>query len=169
MLSGDTAAYDLAAALLEAARVRLAASAAGEPDRVCVVPGAIAWDDCECGQLAVAVDQIYLSDQIVGEQASLATSTCAAAYMVVDVVVQVVRCAPQPVGMDTAVSCVALDAAARTVATDASAVLLAVACKLAEMEDTDEIAGHLVRAQRGVGPAGACVGSEVRASAALRR
>lgn len=165
MLTGPSAFYTVASEILEAASDRLAETTAGRPDRMCVVDGEIAWDNCECGLLAVALSRIYLSAAFPTELVTV--SVCDAPWAVGDLVVQTLRCAPQPAGQDLAPSCAALDASAQTVIADAYAVLAAVACRLGELRDADDIVDYLIRPQNAAGPAGRCVGSELRVSVAV--
>ncbi len=97
------------------------------PTRVGVVPGAIAWDDCDP-----------------------------------DMVVQIVRCAPEPQGGETAPSVAALEASAREVIADATAVMCATIDVLNALSTSGDIYDFMMRGQMFVGPAGACVGSELQ-------
>lgn len=153
--------HTVAQALVDAVKDRLVNTAAGVPARACVVPGAIAWDACECGQLAVALDRMYTSDRFPEE--TFAVQPCNAAYLVGEFVIQVIRCAPNPEGMDTTVSCPRLEASAQTVSLDAFETLTAVICTLRDMRTANEIDDYQVRPLSMQGPEGGCVGSEMRA------
>jgi hypothetical protein len=163
----STTFHEVAQALVDAVKARLINTAAGIPVRACVVPGAIAWDACECGQLAVALDRMYLSDRFPAED--FASSPCDAPYLVGDLVVQVIRCAPNPEGMDTTVSCDRLESSAQTVSIDAYEALTAVICTLRDMRTAGEIDDYLVRPLSMQGPEGGCAGSELRALVAVTR
>lgn len=169
MLTGVTAFYDICVMILDAVKAKLTELNLDIPGRACVVPGAIAWDDCECdgGQLAVAVVRQFFSESIPNEQGEIVgVGGCPSPYVVAEIVVQIIRCAPQPVGQAMAPTCAALDTAAQGVIKDAYAVLNGTACRLAEEVDED-IAGYLVTDHPYVGPEGSCVGSELHVLVAL--
>jgi hypothetical protein len=134
--------------------------------RACVVPGAaIAWDDC-CGQLAVAVSRTYLSDNFplefaAGPQQLGAGSPCGPAWLVAELAVQVVRCAPTLDDAGNPPSCIALDTSAQETLADAWLVRRAVTCRLAQLADVDQLVDYRVGAQLLLGPEGACVGSQL--------
>jgi hypothetical protein len=164
MISGELKWYTVAE------RLRLAAHAelTDTPDRSGVVPGAIAWDACDCGMLAVSVAQVYLSETFPDPQ-TVKAGNCDAPFEVAELVVQIIRCAPNPEGQDLYPSVAALDASARQVARDAYEVLKGVSVELCEMNNDREIYDHLIRPQPMQGPSGGCVGSELRALVALPR
>lgn len=168
LISGVLRWYTVAETLRAAAYTAMAASPVGPPDRSCVVPGAIAWDECDCGLLAVAVARTYYSDAFPTEQTEkVGAGSCRPAWDVAEIVIQAIRCAPSPQGQDLFVECPALDASAREVATDAAVVKSAMSLKLCQMEDGNEIIDYLVQGQTIEGPQGGCVGSELRVLVAL--
>ncbi|HEX9248497.1 MAG TPA: hypothetical protein VF856_03310 [Gemmatimonadaceae bacterium] len=131
------------------------------PTRVGVVPGAIAWDDCDqCGLLALASARNFLSDQFPIELT--VTTADQGAVLCADMVVQIVRCAPEPQGGETAPSVAALEASAREVIADATAVMCATIDVLNALSTSGDIYDFMMRGQMFVGPAGACVGSELQ-------
>lgn len=155
-------------ALLECVRVALAATAAGQPDRVCEVAGELAWDDCDCGVLAVGVDRLYPS-RVFPQEASAAdfASGCQLPFLVADLTVTVLRCAPGPDRAGGSPSCPALDTAARTWLVDADAVRRSTACCVADLRAADTVAEFTLRDQIPLGPEGGCVGSAYHLSVAL--
>lgn len=152
--------------------VRLAIEAgitANPPARSSVVPGAIAWDACDCGLLALSVARIYLSDAFPAPLSARAGG-CDAAWEVAEVVVQLIRCAPNPASLeDPSPTVAALDASAQGVLTDAYDLLLAVSVKLCEMKAAREITDFFLNPLTSQGPAGGCVGNELRFLVALPR
>lgn len=159
----ETALTTVVPGLLECVRVGLAATEAGAPDRVCEVPGQLAWDGCECGTLAVTVDRIFQSatfPQPAGDNELAAQ--CASAYLAVDATVTVLRCAPNPQGTALAPTCTALDAAALAWFIDMDAVRSALACCLLDMRTADTIVEFVLRDTVPAGPQGGCVGSDTR-------
>lgn len=168
LISGELRWYTVAETLRAAAYTAMAESSVGAPNRSCVVPGTIAWDECDCGLLAVSVARTYYSDNFPGEQAEkVGAGSCRPAWDVAEIVVQAIRCAPSPQGQDLSPTCTALDASAREVATDAAVVKSAVSLELCRMEDGNEIIDYLVQGQTVQGPQGGCVGSELRVLVAL--
>lgn len=169
MLTGPFAFYSVMTDLLETLRVRLADTVAGVPERLCVVPGEIAWDGCECGQLAISLSRVYLSESFPAE-VSLhhAASQCNHPYVVGTMAAQLVRCAPTVQGDELVVSCAALDESAQVVVSDMYQMLTGVARRLCELTELDTIDNYIIREQISVGPQGMCVGSELRFSVCLR-
>lgn len=155
--------YTVLNELLTEVNTRLGDTAAGQPARVCVYPGLIAWDDCDCGQLAGSITRIFLSDNFplpyTGRGAGETTS-CTPAYKVAEMVVSLMRCAPQPLGDALAPTCEALDAAAQTWATDSGVALAGVLCKLEDLKDDGVITDYRIDNQIPAGPEGACVGTD---------
>jgi hypothetical protein len=169
MISGPLAFHTVASRVLTA--VEDALEAAGNPvQRSCVVNGAIAWDECDCGLLAVAVGRQYLSNSFPSPLTDTDSSQCGAAWLVADLVLQVIRCAPSPQNGAFSPSCDALDGSAQEVITDAWYVMETVPCLLESMkEDTREIIDYLVRTLTPQGPQGGCVGSELVFTVGVRR
>jgi hypothetical protein len=164
VITGELKWYTVAATLEGAVHEALT----DKPDRHGVVPGAIAWDACDCGMLAVSIAQVYPSETFPAPQAAK-VGACDAPYEVGEVVVQVIRCAPNAEGQSLYPTTAALDASARQVARDAYEALRAVSIRLCEMNDARDISDFLVRPQVTQGPQGGCVGSELRALVSLMR
>lgn len=156
--------YQVLNGLLIEVNTRLIATAAGQPARMCVYPGLIAWDECDCGQLAGAISRIYLSDNFPLPHTGRGqgeTTSCHPAYKVAECVVSLMRCAPSPATNAIAPTCEALDAAAQTWAIDADVALAGVLCKLEDYKDDGTIIDYRVDNQMPAGPEGACVGTDV--------
>lgn len=164
MISGELKWYTVASRLEQAAYNALTDT----PDRHGVVPGAIAWDACDCGMLAVSVAQVYPSEDFPAPQAA-PVGACQAPWEVAEVVVQIIRCAPNAEGQSLYPTAAALDASAQQVARDAHQALTAVSLKLCEMNEARDIADYVVRPQVAQGPQGGCVGTELRALVSLPR
>lgn len=160
--------YQVAENLRECVHNRLATTPAGAPDRSCVISGAIAWDDCECGQFVVSIGQSYFSSNFPA-QGSLANAPgnrrCGPPILVVQYTLSILRCAP--IGGDDLdpPTCAALDEAARIAEYDAWAVRFGAHCCLSawsKCNDPDvSISDFEYRGQARVGPEGACQGSEL--------
>lgn len=166
MITGELKWYIVAARIRDAVYAELTT----KPDRSGVVPGAIAWDACDCGMLAVSVARVYPSERFPDELTSRdAAVGCDVAWEVGEIVIQVIRCAPNPENQDLWPSVAALDESAREVSRDAYETLLATSAVLCQMQDARDIVDHMIRPQEAQGPSGGCVGSELRALVGLRR
>lgn len=164
MITGPLKWYTVASTLEQAVYAELAAN---PPDRHSVVPGAIAWDACDCGLLAVSVARVYLSDAF---PQPLATATaCKAAWDVAEVVAQLIRCAPNPDDQTLVPTVADLDASAQEILTDAYGLLKAVSVKLCEMKADRDIIDFFLNPLTAQGPSGGCVGNELRFLVGLPR
>lgn len=173
MYRGPLAFHQLAQLLVTNVEAVLAASLGGPVDRACVVPGEVAWDGCDCGMLAVAIRRWGLSDDFpqngIGEGTQRATP-CDAPWLVAELRIQVVRCAPSPDGTALlTVPCSDLDAAAEVLTSDAYITLTEVISTLCELRADEQILDYVLGTQETIGPAGGCVGSELVAFVAVDR
>lgn len=164
MITGPTKWYQVAEALRSAVHAELTT----EPARSGVVPAAIAWDECDCGILAVSVAQVFLSESFP-DQVGRPFGNCDAPYEVGEFVIQVVRCAPNPEDQLTAPTVAELDASAQEVLRDAYEMLKGASVKLCEMKRDRDISDFLLRPLTAQGPSGGCVGNELRFYASLFR
>lgn len=158
--------YVVAAALRDAVYAGLSP----QPCRYGVVPGAIAWDDCDCGALYVTVLRTFLSDTFPEILEAPVGIGCDATQEVAEIVLQVLRCAPNPgAPAELAPAEDALDASARQLASDTFNTMAAVSLELCTMKDADEILDFLLMETTAVGQDGGCVGLELHVLAALPR
>jgi len=164
MISGELKWYTVA----ERLRAAIHAALTIKPARSGVVPGAIAWDACDCGMLAVSVGPVYPSENFPAQQVAR-VGGCDAPWEVGEIIIQLIRCAPNPVGQQLYPPVAALDASAQEVRRDAYQVLLATSRELCAMDAAREISDFLVRPQNTQGPLGGCVGTELRALVSLPR
>jgi len=162
VITGDLKWYTVASRLEAAVYEALT----DEPQRHGVVPGAIAWDACDCGMLAVSIAQVYPSEEFPVPQTA-PFGACQAPWEVAEVIVQIIRCAPNPEGQSLYPSTEAQDSSAQQVARDAYETLRAVSLELCDMNETRDIADYLIRPQVAQGPQGGCVGTELRALVSL--
>lgn len=165
MITGPLKWYTVAETLRQAVHAELTTT----PQRSGVVPGQIAWDECDCGLLAVSVGQIYLTETFPEPLSRRVGNACDAPWEAAEIVVQVVRCAPNPDDPTFAPATAELDASAREVLTDAYEMMRALSLKLCEMNAARDIADFILRPLTAQGPAGGCVGNEVRAIVSLSR
>ena len=141
-----------------------------KPARSGVVPGAIAWDECDCGLLAVTYDQIYPSE-VFPDLLVNPSGNCDASIEAAELVIQLIRCAP---GVDDgngpfAPSVEALDASAREIYRDAYEVITSSREILCQMQEDNDIYAFLLRPLTTQGPSGECVGVELRVFVGLLR
>lgn len=164
MISGDDK-WNQVATLLNNA---VYAALTNKPDRSGVVPGAIAWDDCQCGLLATAWAQNFLSDNFP-EQVNQVTGNCGPAWDVSEFVIQIVRCAPSPDSAANAPSTLSLASAALLMDQDGNQMQRAVSVLLCQLKEDYSIVEYFINPRTPQGPDGACVGSELRVLVALPR
>lgn len=152
----------------ETVRLAVMADLSVLPDRSSVVPGAIAWDECDCGLLALSVARVYLSDDFPNPLTTR-VGACDAAWEVAEVVAQLIRCAPNPEADDLAPTVAALDASAQEILRDAYELLKSVTVELCELKADGSIIDFFVNPLTAQGPSGGCVGNELRFLVALAR
>lgn len=156
--------YTIAESLRSCAMVRLAMTTGGVPNRSCVVPGEVAWDECQCGMLAVSIRRLYSSRVFPGDASQDGEfGACDIPYTVIEYAITIARCVAVTDDAGNPPPCSALDSAAQIWAEDAMAVRNGVGCCLADMIDANTIAEYTLEEQVSVGPAGGCVGSELKA------
>lgn len=172
MFQGSTAFYDVSKILLTNVHQALLTTPQGSVDRACVVPGEFVWDACECGTLAVSQRRFFLSDEFpedaVGRGVTR-TTPCDLPFLIAEIVVAIVRCAPQPPNGELAPTCVALDAAAQVLLSDAYVVLTETVRTLCELTTNDDIIDYVISDQTTRGPDGSCVGTEIVAHVGVPR
>jgi hypothetical protein len=165
LITGPLKWYTVASALEQAVYAELTT----KPDRHGVVPGAIAWDECDCGLLAVSVARIFLTETFPDELSRRIGNACDAPYEVGEIVIQVIRCVPGADGQALAPTVAELDASAQEILQDAYEMLKAVSVKLCQMNDARDISDFMLRPLTAQGPTGVCGGNELRAYVALLR
>jgi hypothetical protein len=142
-----------------------------KPCRYGVVPGLVAWDDCSCGILATTW-AITMASEVFPQEKVDITGNCDAPWEVMEIAVQVIRCAPSPPvnnSKQLAPTVAALSAAARQMDIDGTQMIRAVSVLLCGMKDDYDIVDFMVNRLSALGPEGGCVGSELRALVALPR
>lgn len=165
MITGELKWYTVATRLRDAVYAELTT----KPSRSGVVPGQIAWDECDCGLLAVSVAQVFLTETFPDQLARKVSNSCDAPYEVGEFVIQVVRCAPNPDDPMNAPTVAELDTSAQEILRDAYEILKGTSELLCEMNRDREISDFMLRPLTAQGPSGGCVGNELRAYVALRR
>lgn len=171
------AVYDLAAKIRDCILPFLEGTSQGIPNRVCITTGEIAWDDCECGQLAISAQTKNEANGPNDPRSGSATPArppCGPPLMQFDYLISMTRCAPSGAedseGNPLPPTCAQLDEAARIAIEDAWAVMAGVVCCLNEAVTTRLPNGtklfhyFIVGTQTFVGPQGMCQGSELPVS-----
>jgi hypothetical protein len=130
--------------------------------RACLlVPGAIAADGCDCGQLALSINRIFQSNTLpVEATVDESAAACPPPILAATVTVSLFRCAPSPDDMGNPPPCDALLASAIAWDTDVATIRRALACHLAALAEQDRIVGYVIGATLPVGPEGACLGAD---------
>lgn len=165
MITGDDRWWQVAGRVVTAVNTELTV----KPQRAGVVPGAVAWDACDCGLLAVSWALSYPSDSFPTEQSNV-VGNCDSVWEVAEFLVQVIRCAPNPTDTVAGFPTVqALSDSARLLDTDGNQTARAVAVLLCTMKENAEIADSMVTRRTPQGPEGGCVGIEQRFLVALPR
>lgn len=133
----DVRAFAIAQRLLDCALDRLADTPSDVPPRACVITGPIAWDDCECGQLVVAITDSFTSSNFPTPSASTAasfgTGRCGEPILGYTLTISMLRCVPVGNEQGNPPSCNELAASALTSVQDASAVSAGILCCLSGM------------------------------------
>lgn len=164
--------YDIAVKIKECIEPWLEATTTGLPERSCVTAGEIAWDECECGQLIVSMQNNFEGSNT--NTPRVATETpgrreCGPPLFVGNYLVSMLRCAPD----GNPPSCDELEKAARIAAEDAWAVRAGIICCLSSAikdrlpNGTKLYVDFTIGQQNFVGPQGLCMGSEVPVSVAI--
>jgi hypothetical protein len=133
--------------------------------RTCLlVPGNIAWDGCECGQLALTIQRTYPSQKFPADASEdPILGGCRDGPKAVQALASITRCVsgitdgvpPRPP------TCAALYADALVQQADAFALDRAVRCCLKAFNDNHVIWNYRVGGINFVGPDGGCAGSEL--------
>lgn len=145
--------------ILDCVNAAVSATTAGPPQRACVVPGEVVWDDCTCGMLAVNWRVVGRSDVFPSSSADTSQSNCLSRYVTVQVGVTMLRCAAGPDADADMPTCAALSQDAFTMTADMVAIRQALSCCLATMYDARDIADYAIGTTLAQGPAGGCDGS----------
>jgi hypothetical protein len=163
------AGFELAKHLRDCITPYLAGTTSGTPARVCVTTGEIAWDDCECGQLAVSLTNQFESATFPTPwdgTGNAGARKCGPPLFVFQYTVSMVRCSPAGDDAGNPPPCDAISAAARVTVEDAWAVRAGLMCCLCagstrQPDGTKLFESYWLGPQNEVGPGGMCQGSEI--------
>lgn len=159
MMFGRDALWGVLTSLRECAYEGMASTPAGPPGRSCVVPGAIVWDDCTCGLLAVSWQLMGSGSTFPVISADTSQTNCVNRITTVMVTIASLRCAASPDSNGNAPECSELEADALQLLSDSVAVRDAVLCCVRGMYDDHVIADFAIGQSLPAGPEGACDGS----------
>lgn len=153
----------------------LETTSTGLPERACVISGELAWDECECGQLTVAVLNEFESVDTNIPRSGTETPgrrSCGPPLYTINYMVTMLRCAPTGTNTEPP-TCDELEAFERMTTEDAWAVRAGVICCLDEAISTRLPNGtklyrdFVVGTQTRIGPQGACGGSQLPVSVTI--
>lgn len=160
----STSVYDALSALPAAVNTALAATPAGQVNRVVFSPGAeLAWDECDCGQLALVINRRYPSRTFPQDSSDNVLGECDDIGWVIDCKLSIVRCTPGPDDNGDPPTPAAMLAAWQTQESDAYTIRNVVRCYLQAIVTSTPrlIANFIVNDQPSVGPLGNCAGTEL--------
>lgn len=131
-------------------------------DRTCLmVPGGIAWDECDCGQLAQTVTSVVASNNFPTAAGDTPQTPCGPNQLVVNVTLSLVRCVHGPGDSGESPACSDLLSDALQLERDRFVARRELRCFLKDLYDRDLLTGFLIGSATSVGPEGQCAGIEV--------
>lgn len=130
--------------------------------------GEVAWDDCQCGTLALTVLRRYTSREFPVDTSQQRRGNCDTGYIVADCQLSIVRCVPI-VGDDsdnalaTPPKTVDIQNATQKMFIDEYYAWQALSCMLNSMYDASppQVAEYLVSDATSLGPQGGCAGTVI--------
>lgn len=137
-------------------------SPAGQPQRYCsIVPGQIAWDDCQCGQLAQSIGDDYPSTTFPAPAIDTRQQPCGPGLIVTQVTLSLTRCIPVPGDNGRPPRCDKLLEASEILLWDKWLARRAITCCLLDMRHNGQLLDFAVGTATVVGPEGQCAGFEL--------
>ena len=158
---------DVTAALLAGVLAELVAVGAEAPDRACVVPGDLAWDECECGLLAVRWTGNSYGQTVTSNAADI-DGGCGLPYVNVGINVVLLRCVAGPQTGGDPPTCEQLSTAAAILHRDVFAMEKAIATVVVDLLDSGAIIGFALNGQSPTGPQGNCVGTSYNLTVGIK-
>lgn len=155
-----TIAFNVASQIVSGVGAALISSLDGPVNREVVTFGSIVADDCDCGQLAVGINNVFESNSFPASDAGIGTN-CPGPYIAVNMTVSILRCVPSPDDNGEGPTPAQLSLAAQEALDDAFIVRETTRCILATMYDTGMIAEFVVGTQTMTEPQGGCGGSDL--------
>lgn len=146
-------------------RGELESTEGGVPQRFAlIVPGSIAWDNCDCGQFAQSITSVVSSRGFPTPATDVPVAPCGHPEAVVSVTVSLLRCVPNVDDRGNAPDVSKLLAAARVIEEDRQALRRALGVYLQDLRRAYKITNYTIGAAQSVGPEGMCGGIEVNYS-----
>lgn len=164
------AAFTLAEHLRDCILPYLEMTTLGIPDRVCLTTGEVAWDDCECGQLAVSWMGNFDTEVFPAPwdgTSNAGSRKCGPALFAYQFNISMLRCAPVGGENGAPPPCDAINAATRITAEDAWAVRTGLMCCMCTGTTRDPVTSvklferFWAGPQLPAGPDGGCQGSQI--------
>lgn len=121
-----------------------------------IVPGELAWDECECGLFAIQWQSISYTQAFPNPTQRL--SDGCRPFVALALQLTVLRCAPNPGTHGEAPSADALTAATWVQLDDAEALLTGTSAAGKVLDDANQILQYALAAVTPLGPQGGCVG-----------
>jgi hypothetical protein len=149
--------YVVASRILSSVEQQIMLTPAGIPakSRICVVPGTLAWDECECGLLAVEWIGAQYAD--TPPTPAVQRDSGCRSYVFGTFKVTMARCVPGPQAEGRPPKCAQLDAAAQAQFDDALAMLKGSTLAMQSLSDDNTILGFDMNGVVPQGPEGGCV------------
>jgi len=145
-------------AILASVRGKLTQTPSGWPvsAQSYLVPGQLAWDNCECGLLAIEWQSASYTAVFPTPHQQLADGC--KPYLALQLLVTVLRCAPSPNVNGDAPSPQSLQDAAIVNLDDIEALLMGTAQAVQTLDDSNMILQYALGSVNPAGPQGGCVG-----------
>lgn len=146
----------------QSVRDLLITTGCGDVNRAClIVPGEIAWDECDCGQLAQTITQTYPSNNFPVAATDQRQTPCGPQMLVITVQASIVRCVPIINDNGAPPTCVSLEDAAIQLECDRHVLRQGITCYLRELRNNYRIHDFTVGSATSIGPQGACAGVDL--------
>lgn len=130
--------------------------------RACyVVAGQVAWDECDCGQLAQSITSVVPTSSPPTPATDTRHTACGPGMVLVNVTLSLVRCVPTINENGIPPSCDVLDDAGVCLERDRHDARVGVSCYLRDLRRTYRVLEFGVGAATTVGPQGMCGGVEL--------
>lgn len=154
--------FTIATTILECVNDRIVVTGGlPEFERVCVVPGEIAWDACDCGQLTINNPSQFSSNIFPTPIPGGDQTQCGAPVIASTFNITALRCSPSSDRSGHPPTCSQLQNAAELLYKDKYYMRAAAICCLAELQRTHVIEMYTVGTVIETGPRGGCVGAEM--------
>lgn len=158
---------DIAAALISHTLTQLAAAGADAPNRTCTVPGELAWDECDCGLLAVRWTGLTYGTGPTATAPDTDTN-CGQPMVNLSFNVALLRCVPGPQSGGASPTCEQLAIAAEVLHRDVFALEIAMTNAVVALRDANTIVDWALNGQVPVGPQGLCAGTSYNLVTSIR-